>query len=309
MSSLFCAKTVQIRSQNVEIQVAPAPLPPALPIGASEPHVQTDDPITFLHVHDCLELGYCFSGSGIFVVGEKVLTYQAGDMSFINSAEVHLAASAPGTQSNWRWIYLDPIRLIGHLEADVSRIDPAPLAGPAFNNILSPESHPEIGRILLRMISELDEKQAGVESSLRALTWELMILMRRIAPPLQDSRPRCDYERLAPALQMLTSGYANPLKIGDLARKCNLSEPHFRRLFVRTIGRSPHDYWNDLRLRMAASLLRSTGRSVLEISQDVGFETLSSFNRLFRTRFGDSPRNWRGKASRLSSNPTEDGFA
>ena len=287
---------MQIRSQDFEIQIAPSPLPPALPIGVSEPHVQMDDPITFLHVHDCLELGYCFSGSGIFVVGKKVLPYQAGDVSFINSSEVHLAASAPGTQSNWRWVYLDPIRLVGHLEADVSQIDPAPMAGPAFNNILSPDSHPEIARVVLGLITELQKKQAGMESSLRALTWQLMILMHRIAPSVQDSSPRCDYERLAPALQMLTSDYASPLKIGDLARKCNLSEPHFRRLFGKTIGRSPHDYWNDLRLRMAASLLRSTGRSVLEISQDVGFETVSSFNRLFRTRFGDSPRNWRGKA-------------
>lgn len=272
-------------------------LEPTLPIHGGAPFVQSDSPITFLHVHDCLELGYCFSGSGVFVVGEKVLPYQSGDVSFINHTEVHLARSAPGTQSDWTWVYLDPVRLVGHPNADLSRLDPTPLAGPAFFNIVSGQSQPAIARVILRMIEELRTEQPGKDSSLRALTWELMILMHRISPPSQDAPPRHDYERLAPALQILTSSYASPLKVGELARTCGLSEPHFRRLFTRTIGRSPRSYWNDLRLRMAASLLRSTGRSVLEISHDVGFETLSSFNRLFRTRFGKSPRCWRDRVS------------
>jgi len=255
-----------------------------------EPYVQTDRPITFLHVHDCLELGYCYSGSGVFIVGEKVIPYETGDVSFINHTEVHLASSAPGTHSDWCWVYLDPVRLASPPGEDGSQFDPTGLAGPGFNNILSGKSHPAIGRVVLRMIEELRGKPPGWESALRALTWELMILVQRVAPPLQKSIQPCDYERLAPALQMLTSGYAGPLRVGELARCCGLSEPHFRRLFNRTIGRSPRTYWNDLRLRMAASLLRSTGRSVLEISSTVGFETLSSFNRLFRARYGKSPR-------------------
>ena len=284
---------MQFRSSNFAIQVATSPLPPELPIVVLAPLVLMDSPITYLHVHDCLELGYCLSGSGIFVIGEKVLPFKAGDVSFICSSEVHLAASAPGTSSEWVWIYLDPIRLIGHLEPNMSRIDPARLSGPEFNNILDQKSHPAVGPIVRRIIPEMQEKLEGMESSLRALTWELMILMNRFAPHAQDNIKRYDYERLAPALQMLANNYTAPLRISDLARKCSLSEQHFRRLFGRVIKRSPRDYRNDLRLRMAASLLRSTGRSVLEISQDVGFESLSSFNRLFRNQFGTSPRDWR----------------
>jgi len=284
---------MRIRSHHFEIQVAPVGLEPALPIRGGESYVQLDHPITCLHVHDCLELGYCCSGSGVFIVGEKVMPYEAGDVSFINHTEVHLARSAPGTHSDWIWIYLDPARLVSHSAEDVPLFDASPLAGPGFNNILSGASHPAIARVVLRMIEELQGGLLGRESSLRALSWELMILIQRTAPPLQKNTLPYDYERLAPALQTLTTSYAMPLKVGKLAHSCGLSEPHFRRLFTRTIGRPPRTYWNDLRLRMAASLLCSTRRSVLEISSDVGFETLSSFNRLFRTRFGKSPRAWR----------------
>jgi len=284
---------VQIRSHDLEIHVSPIPLDRAFPICGGEPFVQTDRPITYLHVHDCLEVGYCYSGRGIFVVGEKVLTYEAGDVAFIHAAEVHLASSAPGTDSHWIWIYLDPVRLVGSLEEEISRFDPVSLSGPGFHNILRPEAQPDVGRVVLRMIEELQAARPGAKSALRALSWELLVLMSRIAPGAETLAPRPDYERLAPALNRLSSGYTRPLKVGELARCCGLSEPHFRRLFKVAIGRSPRTYWNDLRLQMATSLLRGTGRSVLEISQDVGFETLSSFNRLFKTRFGQSPRSWR----------------
>ncbi len=257
--------------------------------------MQMDKPITFLHVHDCLELGYCYSGSGIFVVGDKVLPFAAGSVSFINHTEVHLAQSVPGTQSEWTWVYLDPLRLVRHPDADVRQLDPTGLAGRGFANILSGERYPEVARIVLRMVDELRSRAVGQDGALRALAWELMTLMHRLGSttpaPSKGFRPQ--YDRLVPALHYLTQRYTEPVDVGRLAERCGLSEPHFRRLFVATLGRSPREYWLDLRLRMAASLLRSSSRSVLRISQDVGFVTLSSFNRQFAAKFSTTPREWR----------------
>jgi len=279
----------------MKIDYAPIQLDSAFPIRGGQPFVQSDRPITHLHIHDCLELGYCFSGSGIFMVGEKVLPFSAGDVSFINHTEVHLARSAPGTHSEWTWIYLDPMRLAGAPGAEPGRLDPLPFAGHSFGNIIPESGQPAINRVVLRMIEELRARSAGCEDALRALTWELMVLMGRMAPDAGVTPFRKDYDRLAPALQLLARGYDHPLRLAELARSCSLSVPHFRRLFRRTLGRSPRAYWNNLRLLMAGSLLRSSSRSVLQISQDVGFETLSSFNRLFRSHFGVAPREWRGK--------------
>jgi len=286
---------MQKRSSSLKIIFTPVSLPPALPICGGEPYSQSDNPITYLHVHDCLELGYCFSGNGVFFVGEKVLPFQAGDMVFINQTEVHLARSAPGTVSEWSWIHCDPIRLVGHSAENISDLDPTPFAGPDFLNILSSSTHPALGRIVQRMIEELRAPAPGGDAILRALTWELMALMQRTGRPKVErgTQARRDYNRLAPALQMLARDYAQPLRSADMAHQCSLSEAHFRRLFLRTIGRSPRSYWYNLRLNMAASLLRGSTRSVLEISQDVGFESLSSFNRLFLSHFGVSPRAWR----------------
>ena len=267
----------------------------SFPIIIDQLYFQPDRPITFLHVHDCLELGYCFSGRGVFLVGEKVLPYQAGDMVFINQTEAHLARSAPGTNSEWSWVYCDPIRLVGHREENMSDLDPSPFRGADFPNIMNASAHPAQVRIVLRIIEEFRENAPGKESAIRALVWELMTLMQREKKSTQEFglTARQEYARLAPALQMMASNYTQPLLASSLARSCGLSEVHFRRLFLRTIGCSPRAYWNSLRIRMAASLLRGTTRSIQEIGLDVGFETLSSFNRLFLAHFKVSPRKWR----------------
>lgn len=286
---------MQKRSKGMEIQLAPVALDPSLPITGGEPFEQKDHPITFLHIHDCLELGYCYSGSGIFAVGEKILPFSAGDISFINHTEMHLARSAPGSSSHWTWVFLDPIRLVGLPAGEAGVLDPTLLAGVQFNNLIPSGRYPALGRIVLRLIEELRGRHPGGGGALRALTWELMILMQRHAPELgaATTRPAADYGRIAPALEFMARNHATKIDIGRLARRCGLSEPHFRRLFGQLTGRSPGAYWHDLRLRMASSLLRTTDRSVLEISQAVGYDSLSSFNRQFRAGFDCSPRDWR----------------
>jgi AraC-like DNA-binding protein len=53
------------------------------------------------------------------------------------------------------------------------------------------------------------------------------------------------------------------------------------------------DYLKDYRLAIAARLLQSSESSILEISEEVGFENLSYFNRSFKKRYGMTPTQFR----------------
>lgn len=52
-------------------------------------------------------------------------------------------------------------------------------------------------------------------------------------------------------------------------------------------------YLNDYRLTMASRLLLSSEDSVLTIAGDTGFNNLSYFNRIFKEKFGITPREFR----------------
>ena len=52
-------------------------------------------------------------------------------------------------------------------------------------------------------------------------------------------------------------------------------------------------YLNDYRLTLAAKSLLETHKAVLEIASECGFENLSYFNRIFKKKYGITPREYR----------------
>jgi AraC family transcriptional activator of mtrCDE len=62
------------------------------------------------------------------------------------------------------------------------------------------------------------------------------------------------------------------------------------------MGAPPLDFIHSSRIEEACKLLGSTEQSILSISEQVGFRSISSFNRCFSKLMGESPKAWRKKA-------------
>ncbi|WP_283788004.1 helix-turn-helix domain-containing protein [Bermanella sp. WJH001] len=87
------------------------------------------------------------------------------------------------------------------------------------------------------------------------------------------------------------------LTLKDLASELALPEYKTRNLINQTLGyRNFNDYINQLRIHEAAERLkREPDSPILNISLDVGYRTLSSFNRAFKDIMSMSPSEYRAK--------------
>jgi len=83
--------------------------------------------------------------------------------------------------------------------------------------------------------------------------------------------------------------YAEPLDVAALAAIAYVSPAHFIRSFKATFGESPHRYLQRRRVERAMFLLRETNRSVTDICMAVGFTSLGTFSRTFRSIVGETP--------------------
>ena len=100
---------------------APIALNPEFPVSRLDHTMRAEIPIE-AHVHDCLEIGYCRSGSGIFLVENKILSFRTGDAVVINHRELHTMKSSPGTVSDWYFLNLAPAALLaGHVREEIGR--------------------------------------------------------------------------------------------------------------------------------------------------------------------------------------------
>jgi AraC-like DNA-binding protein len=99
--------------------------------------------------------------------------------------------------------------------------------------------------------------------------------------------------RLAAALAHIDESFAEPdLVVAMVARRQGISSRYLQQL-LEVAGTSFTARVNELRLQKAFALLNERGggkRRISEIALQAGFSDVSHFNRLFRARFGDSPR-------------------
>ena len=100
-------------------------------------------------------------------------------------------------------------------------------------------------------------------------------------------------DRLKSILHFIEENYQRPLTVEEAADVCGYSASHFMRWFRQVTGTSFIRYLNRFRLEKAFLELKHTDKTVLEISQETGFDNLSNFNRLFKKQFLMTPRELR----------------
>jgi AraC-like DNA-binding protein len=96
------------------------------------------------------------------------------------------------------------------------------------------------------------------------------------------------YRRILQAKLFIDSNYADSIDLGNIADEAYFSKFHFTRQFKKIYGKTPHQYFNAVRIEKAMQLLR-TGIHVSEVCYSVGFQSLSSFSGLFKRIVGLAP--------------------
>ncbi|WP_313731211.1 AraC family transcriptional regulator [Pseudomonas sp.] len=103
---------------------------------------------------------------------------------------------------------------------------------------------------------------------------------------------------LAPALRRQLVEYIEahldqPITLGELAMRCNLSEYHFARMFRSSFGLPPHQYLLARRVHRACQLLRLGQLALGEVALLCGFASASHFSNRFRQVLGATPGEYR----------------
>ncbi|MBG0830690.1 GlxA family transcriptional regulator [Planomonospora sp. ID67723] len=80
-----------------------------------------------------------------------------------------------------------------------------------------------------------------------------------------------------------------PHTLAELAAVAHLSPRGLSRAFTATVGITPLEYRQRLRLELAATLLAETGLTVEAVSARCGFRDARHFRRLFTARYGAPP--------------------
>lgn len=119
-------------------------------------------------------------------------------------------------------------------------------------------------------------------------------------------------ERIDTVTKYIVNHSRQKLTLDELADISGFSKYHFTRIFSAVTGMTPIAFVNRERLQRAVRLLAETNQTVLDIAAQCGFESVSTFNGLFKKHYSKTPSQVRNGVRKnrnfpiLSSNKPED---
>jgi len=117
---------------------------------------------------------------------------------------------------------------------------------------------------------------------LSALTNQIVVEKQNAEPPLVQK-----------ARQYIANNKTESLSLAAVAQASGASIFHFCKVFKKSTGLKFTDYVARVRLEDARTQLLNPNRRISEIAYDVGFQSLTQFNRMFKRVFGQSPTEFR----------------
>lgn len=109
----------------------------------------------------------------------------------------------------------------------------------------------------------------------------------------RDVHHHSESDRLDVILKYMNDNFQNDISHSQIAHVANMTEVSFSRFIKKRTGKTFIDVLNEIRLGQASRQLIDSYATVSEIAFRTGFKNLSYFNRVFKTKKGKTPLEFR----------------
>lgn len=248
------------------------------------------------HRHTAFELSLICSGSGTYRAGEKSYPFQEGDVFLFSTNEPHCIVEVSGVldilnlqfEPRFLWSAENSLYQVQYPDIFFKRSE-------TYSHKLSvrPEAAREIGRRLQTVEQEFIQKKTDYRLMVKLLVLELLVLIRREYAdwfPKSSTAVQVSYlAQMEKALDYIDRNLTEDLHLEEVAREAAMSAAYFSTLFKKLNGMTLWEYVQSRRIELAAEKLLSTDRNVGEIAMECGYNSISNFNRSFKTVIGLTP--------------------
>ena len=143
-----------------------------------------------------------------------------------------------------------------------------------------------IENLLYTLLEDTPNKRGILQMTMGLLFAQLMNHTEALQFETQEQNA------LISVLRYLEENYRDG-SLTEVAGRLHYELPSLSRLIRQRTGKKYTELLQEKRLSQAAWLLRNTDKNVDEIANAVGYENMTYFHRLFQTRFGQTPRQYR----------------
>ncbi|MGJ8743989.1 AraC family transcriptional regulator [Polaribacter sp.] len=259
------------------------------------------------HFHIEFEIVYITKSHGIRFVGDNVSPFFPGDLVLVGSLLPHLWRSDPS--------YYDPENpdKTNCVKTIVTKFTEDFLGQDFFkihefqkiNKLLEEAKFgiyfsKEVSKRLHNHIIELP-KLPRTEQYIKLLDLlyqlSLVDVEDRVVLSSSDMRQSTkeSSERIDNVLRYISDNYASKIDLREISEVACLTTNSFCRFFKKTTNKSFTQFLNEIRIRNASRILIQQNSPISEVCYNVGFNSITNFNKQFKQIMGVTPKMFREK--------------
>ncbi len=244
-----------------------------------------------LHWHAAIELLYVEKNRFNMYVDNGKFELEEGDILFIANGDTH----GFSTNNSGRRIFiqfdLPAFNAIGSNNIIKS------LISNSFK-ISSKDApfHQNLKNHIISIVENYSKKDFGLELFLSARIYDILAIISGYLADKVNPRNSTNsikkihgLEKLSNAFKFIDENYMNDISLADVANAVGFSEFYFSRIFKDITEKNFSLYLNEYRIKKAEHYLIKSNMSVADIAFTVGFNSIVTFNRSFKSIKGCSP--------------------
>ncbi len=238
-----------------------------------------------LHDHNYLQMILFLDGKGEFTVGDQLFPVRGGELFLIRSGETHGFRAESLVRTLDVKFRVRPGSLLRRLRRAATVLQ---------------WNEPALAARLERIRAEGDQKSLFYRELCSVLLTELLYLYLRQDQHGLPSAGSADETGTAPhdsvlgrALGCIRAGFQTRLTIREIARSAGCTERTLRLHFHAAMHMRPLTYLQRYRIAKAKTLIQYSDYALKDVAEQVGFQTVHHFTRLFTATEGRSPAAWR----------------
>lgn len=241
------------------------------------------------------------SGNVAVSVGTEVVEASAGDFIYVPPTLVFRVESI-GSPASIRGLAFERSLVVGEMDNFDSEIFYMFFVQSCTRIVTFKKGHPIYENLSYYMTEAYEEyisKDVCYRLPVRANIYLLVSSVLRYYASARGEMDRMIYHnvlRLRPVIEYLTEHYGEKTYIETLSDMVALSPDYFTKMFKDSIGKTPIDYINGIKVNHSLRLLTMTDTPVNEIADQVGFSGPNYFHKIFKAYMNTSPLAYRKSA-------------
>ncbi len=250
------------------------------------------------HFHDEYEVYYLLEGERYYFIEQQTYLVKKGSLVFVNRGQIHKTGLAGTSYHDRILIELkeEPFASFFSFLGDLSLKD---FFSKHYGVLkLEEKDQRRIEQLLTNIATEIQHKSIGYELSVMMKLAKLLIFALRCKADSNTFIPAttattAKHRKVDEVASYIVNNCTKPLSLDSLSKHFFVSKCYLSRIFKEVTGFTVNEYINIHRVQKAQNLLLYSDFNITEISEQLGFQSITYFVRVFKKYTETSPLQYR----------------